>query len=284
MTEKKVYVPVNRKRKRSDIIMQIICIAVALIMLFPILYAVSVSFMKPTEILTKDYPLLPLHPTVENYITATSQTPVLRYMLNSFIVALVCSLVRTLIALCSGFAFAFYDFKGKKLLFMLTLSTMMIPPDVLLVQNYTTISDLGLINTYIGVCSVFLVSASNIFIIRQTFKGYSRSMLEAARIDGAGDLKFFAKILIPTNKPIITTVFVSSFVSVWNQYVWPLLVTNKTEMRTIQVGITMLKDRESTQFGPVMAGVVIALIPTIIAFVIFLPRIVSGMMSGAVKE
>lgn len=274
----------RKKARRSDLLIQILCIALALVILFPILYALSVSFMKPNEILTKQYPLLPQHFTLENYATAMRRTQLLRFMLNSFLVALLCSVVRVLIALCSGFAFSFYEFKGKKLLFLLTLSTMMIPPDVLMVQNYTTISKLSLTNTYLGICSVFLVSASNIFIMRQNFLGYSKSLLEAARIDGAGDLKFFWHILIPTNKPIITTVFLSSFVNVWNQYVWPLLVTNRDEMRTIQVGITMLKDRESTAFGPVMAGVVIALIPTILVFVAFLPRIVAGMMSGAVKE
>lgn len=264
--------------------MQLVCIAAALIMLFPLLYALSVSFMNHSEILTKEYPLLPQHPTLENYVTALRRTPLLRYMWNSFIIALICSVVRCIIALCSGFAFAFYEFKGKRLLFILTLSTMMIPPDVLMIQNYTTISSLGLVNTYVGVCSVFLVSASSIFIVRQNFLGYSKSLLDAARIDGAGDIRFFRSILLPTSRPVIITVFVSSFVNVWNQYVWPLMVTNKNEMRTIQVGISVLKDRESTSFGPVIAGVVIALIPTILVFMIFLPRIVSGMMSGAVKE
>ena len=97
-------------------------------------------------------------------------------------------------------------------------------------------------------------------------------------------MRFFLWVLLPASKPIMVTVFLSSFVSVWNQYVWPMLVTNQNEMRTIQVGITMLKDRESAVFGPVMAGVIIALLPTVLLFVLFQRKIVSGMMSGAVKE
>ncbi len=272
------------KRKRADIMVQIICMVLALVLLFPILYAISVSFMPAKEILTKEYHILPKHLSLENYITAISTTPLLRYMLNSFIVAMISSISRVIIGVCSGFAFSFYEFKGKKLLFILTLSTMMIPPDVLIVQNFVVISKLHLVNTYMGMCSIFLVSASNIFIIRQQFLGYSKSIMEAARLDGAGDVRFFCSILLPTSKPIMFTVFISSFVNVWNQYVWPLIASNKTEMRTIQVGITMLKDRESSAFGPVMAGTVIALIPTVIVFVLFLKKIVSGMMTGAVKE
>ena len=103
-------------------------------------------------------------------------------------------------------------------------------------------------------------------------------------MDGCGNVRFFLWVLLPASKPIMVTVFLSSFVSVWNQYVWPMLVTNQNEMRTIQVGITMLKDRESAVFGPVMAGVIIALLPTVLLFVLFQRKIVSGMMSGAVKE
>lgn len=103
-------------------------------------------------------------------------------------------------------------------------------------------------------------------------------------MDGCGNVRFFLWVLLPASKPIMVTVFLSSFVSVWNQYVWPMLVTNRNEMRTIQVGITMLKDRESAIFGPVMAGVIVALLPTVLLFLIFQRKIVSGMMNGSVKE
>lgn len=272
------------KKRVTDIVMQVICMVCAFIILAPILYAVSVSFMEQRDILSKNYNILPPNPTLENYIKAFTVTPILRYMLNSFAIALACSISRVIVGACSGFAFSFFDFPGKKVLFILTLSTMMIPPDVLVVQNYVTVSELGLLNTYLGICSVFLVSANNIFMMRQHFMGYSRALYEASKLDGAGDVKFFTKILVPTSKPILFTIFISSFVSVWNQYVWPMLVASKTEMRTIQVGITVLKDRESSAFGPVMAGTVIALIPTVIVFVLFLKKIVAGMMTGSIKE
>lgn len=273
------------KRKQwEDYFIQFICIVVALMILFPVLYALSVSFMEQKEILSNPPNLLPSKITFENYIIALTRTDLMRYMFNSFVVATLVSISRVVIGMMAAFGFAFFEFRFKKLLFILTMTTLMIPPDVLIGSNFQTISKLGLVNTYLGMSSIFLVSAANIFLIRQNFLTFSKSLREAAAIDGCGNIRFFTKILIPITKPVLVTIFISSFVNMWNQYVWPMLVTNQNEMRTIQVGITMLKDRESTIFGPVMAGVVIALIPTVLIFVLFQRKIVSGMMAGAVKE
>lgn len=273
-----------KRKKWDDYLVQLVCIIVALIILFPILYAISVSFMEQKDILSNPPNLLPNKITFENYITAFTRTDLLRYMFNSFVVATIVSISRVVIGLMAAFGFSFFEFRFKKVLFMLTITTLMIPPDVLIGSNFQTISKLGLVNTYLGMSSIFLVSAANIFLLRQNFLGFSKSLREAAAIDGCGNVKFFTKILIPISKPVIVTIFISSFVNMWNQYVWPMLVTNQNEMRTIQVGITMLKDRESTIFGPVMAGAVIALIPTVLIFILFQRKIVSGMMAGAVKE
>ncbi len=273
-----------KRKQLGDYLVQFICIAVALIILFPILYAISVSFMEQKDILSNPPNLLPPKVTLENYITAITRTDLMRYMFNSFVVATIVSLSRVVIGMMAAFAFAFFDFRFKKLLFMLTMTTLMIPPDVLIGSNFQTISKLGLVNTYLGMSSIFLVSAANIFLLRQNFLTFSKSLREAAAIDGCGNVRFFTKILLPISKPVLVTIFISSFVNMWNQYVWPMLVTNQSEMRTIQVGITMLKDRESTAFGPVMAGAVIALVPTVLIFIIFQRKIVAGMMSGAVKE
>lgn len=273
-----------KRKQLEDYFVQFVCIAIALIILFPILYAVSVSFMEQKDILSNPPNLLPKEVTFENYIIALTRTDLMRYMFNSFVVSTIVSLSRVVIGMMAAFAFAFFEFRFKKVLFTLTMTTLMIPPDVLIGSNFQTISELGLVNTYLGMSSIFLVSAANIFLIRQNFLTFSKSLREAAFMDGCGNIKFFTKILIPITKPVLVTIFISSFVNMWNQYVWPMLVTNQSEMRTIQVGITMLKDRESSIFGPVMAGVVIALIPTVLVFIIFQRKIVSGMMSGAVKE
>lgn len=272
-----------RSKARKSLIVQSVCILTALIILFPIFYALSVSFMNDREILSRTLHFFPTKVTLDNYKTAWTATMLPRYIVNSFIVSIVCSVSRILIGSMAAYAFSFFEFKGKKLLFGLTLSTMMIPMDVLIISNYTTVSKMGLLNTYIGICILFLVNGNNVFLLKQEYSGFSTSIREAAMVDGCGNVRFFFRILLPVNKPIMTTVFISSFVGIWNQYVWPMLVTNKDEMRTVQVGITMLKNWDSTKFGPVMAGVIIALIPTILIIVFFQRKIVGGMTSGAVK-
>ena len=274
----------GKMRKISfEVIFQLFCAAVAAVMLFPVFYALSVSFMEHRHVLSRPPNLIPPTFTMDNYIHAFNRTPLMRYMYNSFVVAAICSVTRILLASMAAYAYVFYRFRGRRILFALTMATMMIPHEILIVSNFTTLSRMGLINTYAGLSAVFLIHASNIFLFRQSFLSFAMDIRDAALIDGCGNFQFYYKILMPISKPIITTVLISSFVFVWNQYVWPLMVTNRTEMRTVQVGITMLKDRESTVFGPVMAGVVVAMIPTILIFIIFQKKIVAGMMSGAVK-
>lgn len=272
------------KKQRHSIFIQTVCVLIAVAILLPILYAFSVSFMEMRDILSRDIRLLPSEITLENYRKALFSTLLPRYIVNSFIIATICSISRVLLASMAAYAYSFFNFMGKNLLFSLTIATTMIPVDVLIVSNYTMVSNLGLMNTYAGICIVFLVNGNNIFLIRQHFLSFASSIREAAFIDGCSSVRFFISILLPISKPILTTVFISSFVGVWNQYVWPMLVTNKNEMRTVQVGITMLKNWDSMEFGPVMAGVIIALVPTIFIIVFFQKKIVAGMMTGAVKE
>lgn len=272
------------KKKLGSALFQIAAIALGLVLIFPILYAVSLSFMRSPEILTRDIKLLPDSIQWDNYRKALQITDLGRYMINSLILAGVSSLVRVLLGSLSAFAFSFFEFRGKKFLFMLCMSTMMIPGDVVLVTNYKTVASLGLTNTYLGMMSVFLLSVLNIFMIRQYYLTFSKEIYEASRIDGCSNMVFFWRILLPLSKPVIATVYISSFVSIWNTYLWPMLVTNDDSMRTVQVGITMLNSADgSTIYGPIMAAAVMVLIPTVFVFVVFQKQIVGGMLSGSVK-
>lgn len=274
----------NSRTKR--VLYQILCLLVGLVLISPILYAVFISFMQPDEILTQKLQILPKSFTyVANYITVFTQTKVFRFMLNSFIVALFTSVVRIFTSSLAAFSFSFFNYRGKNLLFFLVVGSMIIPADVLVVQNYFTTAELGLINTYIGMMVVFFVSAMNIFVMRQNFMSYSRSLWDASKVDGCSNFKFYSRILLPSNTPVIATVFISSFVGTWNTYLWPLLVTNVDEMRTAQVAITMLNISEGSNYGAgaVMAAAVVILIPSILIFLIFQKKIVGGIMVGAVK-
>lgn len=281
----KSYNPVANKRKKvvKNVLFQIFAVIVGIVIISPIIYAFFISVMPSNQILSNPPKLIPRSVTLDHYKSAISATTLGRYMLNSLVLAGVSSIVRIITASMAAYAFAFYEFKGKNFIFAIVMGTVMIPGDVVLVTNYQTVSRLGLVNTYLGMMVVFLVSAMNIFIMRQNFLTFSKEIKEASEVDGCGNFRFFATILLPLNKPVITTVFISAFMGTWNTYLWPMMVTNQNELRTIQVGVTMLNFPEGTVYGPIMAASILALLPIAVIFVIFRRQIVGGLMGGAVK-
>lgn len=281
----KSYNPVANKRKKvvKNVLFQIFAVIVGIVIISPIIYAFFISIMPSNQILSNPPKLIPRSVTLDHYKSAISATTLGRYMLNSLVLAGVSSIVRIITSSMAAYAFAFYEFKGKNFIFAIVMGTVMIPGDVVLVTNYQTVSRLGLVNTYLGMMVVFLVSAMNIFIMRQNFLTFSKEIKEASEVDGCGNFRFFATILLPLNKPVITTVFISAFMGTWNTYLWPMMVTNQNELRTIQVGVTMLNFPEGTVYGPIMAASILALLPIAVIFVIFRRQIVGGLMGGAVK-
>ena len=201
--------------------------------------------------------------------------------LNSLTVATLGASVRMLLALLAAYAFAFYDFKGKKVLFFLLLGPMMLPGDILVVTNYQTVSSLQLLDTYLGMAITSFVGATQMFMLRQQFLHTPKALRESSFLDGCGDFRFMFSILFPLSRPVMITLFVQSFINIWNVYLWPLLVTNRTDMRTIQVGITMLTTHDGTAFHLVLAGVALSLIPAFILFFCLRKAIARSMEEGA---
>lgn len=276
----------NRKLKKNltSGVYQVFCLALGLLIIFPILYAVLISFMQPSEILSKSIHLIPNAIQFDNYRQALRLTTLGRYMLNSLLISLVASIVRVLVASLAAFTYSFFQFKGKQFLFMLSMTTMMIPGDVVLITNYKTVAGLNLTDTYLGMMIIFFVSVLNIFMIRQQFLSISKELFEAGKVDGCSNLRIFTQIIMPVSKPVLATVFISSFVTIWNTYLWPMLVTSDNAMRTVQVGVTMLNSADGgTIYGPIMAASTLVLVPTVLVFVVFQKQIVGGMVSGAVK-
>lgn len=271
------------KHQIVSVALQTACIIFGLVLVSPVIYCIFLSFMKPTEILSTPPTLFPGSLYLENYLTALKMTKIPRFIVNSLFVSLVCSLMRVLTASLAAYAFAFYNFRGKNFLFFLVLGTMLIPGDSTIVTNYMTVSGMGLVNNYLGIMILYFVSAANIFLIRQYFLTISKELKEAAEIDGCSSFKFFTTILVPVSKPIIATVIISSFVSTWNMYLWPMLITTRNEMRTVQVGITMLNFSEEAAYGSTMAGAVMVLIPSLFVFIMSQKQIVKGMTAGSVK-
>lgn len=273
------------KRKQKDLLFDtlvtVVAIILGIIIIFPLIYCFLSSFKTPSEFLNpKLFPSSLLY--LDNFKNALERGNLLRYTLNSFVIAFVGTAVRMVLSILAAYAFTFYDFKGKNFFFFLILGTMMIPGDVLLVTNYLTVSKMHLLNTYLGVMIVSFVSASQMFMLRQRFKTIPKDIREASSMDGYGDLWFIWKVLLPLSKPVVTTLFVQSFINLWNAYLWPLIVTaSSPEMRTVMVGITRLNSWEDENYQLVMAGVCISLIPSLILFVVMRRNMKKGGLDGS---
>jgi sn-glycerol 3-phosphate transport system permease protein len=266
----------------TDSMVTIIAIVIGFIIIFPILFGILGAFKSSAEFSSYPPTLFPKSFTyLENFKEAVAKMPIMRYMYNSLVVALLGTTVRLAFAILAAFVFVFYDFKGKNFFFFIILGTMMLPADTLIVTNYLTASRLGLIDTHLGMAITSFVGATQMFMLRQNFKTQPKEFREAAAMDGCGDLRFLTSILLPIARPVVMTLFVQSFVTLWNAYLWPLLVTNKNSMRTVQVGITYLTTIEDTNYYLVLAGVTLILIPSFILFVILRRNIVKGMTAGA---
>ncbi|PUA34566.1 carbohydrate ABC transporter permease [Paenibacillus elgii] len=260
-----------------------ISMLVGLVVIFPLIYCIGVSLMSPSDLGSYPPRLFPSALFLDNYKTVFSSTPIFTFMWNSFLIAVVGTIGRLVTSSLAAYAFAFMEFRWKKGWFLLILGTMMIPGDMLIITNYITVAQMGLINTYGGVMIVMLVAAVFMFMLRQHFMTVPRDYRDAAFVDGCGDLRFFAQILLPMSVPVLSSITITSFIGLWNTYLWPLLVTNSEQMRTVQVGITMLQFPEGMVYGPIMAGVTVILIPSVLVFVFFQKQLVFGVTSGGLK-
>lgn len=268
------------KKHLSAALLDILTLALGLLVIFPVLYAFFGAFKAPSEFAVQPPTLLPRSfLNWENFRSVLVMAPMFRFFWNSLVVAMLVSVVRLTVAVFAAYAVVFFRFPGRRLLFFLVLATMMLPGDTLLVTNYQTVSRMGLLDTYLGMSIVSFVGAQQMFMLRQSFKTAPTPLREAAMLDGCGDLRFILSILVPVSKPILITLFVQSFVAAWNTYLWPLMVTNKTGMRTVQVGVTMLTSIEGTNYEIILAGTILSLIPALFVF-LFLRRGISKAMTG----
>lgn len=221
--------------------------------------------------------------TFENYVWVMTGLPMPRYFLNTIYVSFVVIIGSTILCSMAAYAFSFFRFPGREFFFNLILVSMMIPGDVVIIANYLQIQEWGLLNTYTALFITSLVGGTDIFLIRQYFRQMPREISEAAIMDGCGKWRFMYKIAIPMAKAPIVSLAITGFIGAYNMYFWPLLVTNKTEMRTVQVGMAMLQSQENLFYGRVLAGAIIcALVPTIL-FLFAQDHIIKGMSAGAVK-
>lgn len=255
----------------------------AFVILLPLLYALSIAFMPSGELFTMELNLLPKNPTLSNFRDALVNVPLLRFILNSFIMAGCIIIGQIITCSLSAFAFSFLEFKGKGILFAIVMATMMVPGEATIISNYLTVGNLGMLDTYGVLIVPYLTSAMGIFLFRQFYMTFPISLYESAKLDGCNNLKFIIKILLPLTKSAIGAMGVYTFINAWNMYMWPLLVTGSDKMRTVQIGISMLDSVDSQSITLMIAGVVMVIIPSISIFILGQKQLIRGMFSGAVK-
>jgi multiple sugar transport system permease protein len=235
-------------------------------MLVPFLWMVSTSLMDELEVFRFPPRLVPETLRWDNYAGALTARPFGRYFLNSLVFAGLIVIGQLFTAATAGYAFAKFEFRGKDRLFMLFLSTMMVPGVVVLIPRFLLIDALGWIDTYAGLVSTELVSVWGIFLMRQYFRTVPRELEDAARIDGAGPWRVFWTISLPLAKPALATLGLFAFIEAWKNLLWPLIVTRSMTMRTVEVGIASFHGTFVFNWPYQMAAAVMAVIPVILLF------------------
>lgn len=241
-----------------------------------------ISFMTGGEILQGKF--FPSAFNFQNYITVFERLPLAHYLLNSFIVSTLVMLGQLIVSSMAAYAFVFIPFKGRNVIFFLFISTMMIPWEATMIPNFITIQKLGWINTYFGLTIPFFALAFGTFLLRQHFKTIPNELYEASQVAGLNRFQFFLRVVLPVSKTSLVTLGAYGFLTTWNMYLWPLLVTNNDTSRTVQIGLKQLQSQEvATEWGVVMAGVIVVIIPTLMLLFIGQKQLQKGLTQGALK-
>lgn len=255
-----------------------------LVMGLPLLWMLISSFKPLSDVIAQPIQWIPHTLQLDNYSEAADKVPFPRNFLNSVIVTFFGAGIKVVLAMMTAYAIVFVQFPFKRTIFLLILATMMVPPQVAIVPNYTLIAGWGGENTYWGIILPGLGSGFGTFLLRQNFLSLPRSILEAASLDGAGHWRRMWRIVTPVSAPAIATVSLVSIVYEWNDYIWPLIITDEAHMMTLPVGLTLLQNIESKAdaYGLLMAGSTIVIVPVLIIFALLQRYIVSGLTQGAV--
>lgn len=265
-------------------IVHILLISGSVIMLLPFFWMVITSLKGPQEILRFPPTLWPERLMWKNYYEAFTVQPFVRYFINTAFIAFTTTLGQLLLAALAAFAFTFMDFPGKNTLFFLLLGTMMIPQQALLIPDYIILSKLGWVDTYGALIIPWLASVFSIFLLRQFFMTIPKELYDAAKIDGCSKLRFFFQILLPLSVPPMVTAGIFTFLGSWNSFLWPLMVTNSQDMRTIQVGLAYFSQEAGTQWELLTAAATFCILPLIIGYFMAQKQFVEGVARTGMKD
>ena len=250
----------------------------------PLYWMIIAAFKTNREIYSVPPTWFPAAPTIENFGIAWRTAPFGQFFVNSIVVTAAITLGKMLNAVLCGYAFAFLSFPKKNVIFVLVLCALMIPEEITILPNYLTVANLGWVNTYTGLIVPMLGSAFGTFLMRQHFLSLPREVLEAAEVDGATHFRSLWHVVLPMSRPVLATLLLLTVVRNWNEFLWPLLVTNSATMRTLPIGIFSLFQQEGvTVWGAVMAGALFVVAPVVLLYLWAQRYIVEGISAGAVK-
>jgi len=262
----------------------VIASAFAIISLFPLYWMVTTAIKPPTAVMSLPPQWIPTSISLDNFHEAFANSPVLRWTFNSLVVAGAVTLFQLVFATMAGYGFAKKDFPGKEILFWLYISSMMVPSFAIIIPLFTLMADYGLVDSYLGLIAPGLSAPFGVFLMRQFIQTLPTELIDAAKIDGCGELRTFWDIILPLAKPGLAVLGIFVFMGQWSAFLWPLIVTNSNDMRTLIVGFALLSNRElRVNYGATMAAATYMALPMLIVFFAFQRYFLRGITIGGIK-
>jgi multiple sugar transport system permease protein len=270
-------------RSVDKLLLFLFLLVLAVLAVFPFYWMVIGSVMSPVELFSSVPRLWPSDPELSTYRRIFDLVPLGRYFLNSLAVSITTTVIAVAVSSAAGYTFARLTFFGKGILFALILGALMVPYQATIVPLFVMFANWNLLNSYPGIIVPGLVSAFGVFMMTQFFRTLPPDMREAAIVDGAGELRIFARIYLPLARPAVATLSLLIFMGSWDQLLWPMIVAPSPDMRTLQVGLAFVRQQAPVQ-NQVMAAIVLSVIPVVIAFLLAQRQFIAGIAAGAVKE
>lgn len=268
----------------KKVIIYIILLLVTAIMILPFLWMLSASIKSDREVFMMDpFVWIPKQPRWSNYIEIWTKIPMLKFVMNTVILTIVVTVLQLLTSSFAAYSFAKMEFKYKKTLFFAYIATIALPWQVYMVPQFIMMRKMGLNDKLLAMICLQAFSAFGVFLMKQFYEGIPTDFCEAARIDGMSEYNVYLKIMLPLSKPALSTLIIITFVNTWNDYLGPLIYLKTEEKKTIQLGLKMFIGQYSSEYGLIMAGSMISLIPVIIMFVFMQKYFVAGVTTAGLK-
>lgn len=260
-----------------------IAVVVSAIVIFPLYWMLVVAFSPRGELFTQELRFWPSALTLENFETVFSRFPVADWFLNSVVIGVFVTAFTVVVNMLAGYAFARLKFPGNNVIFLVVLSTMMIPVQVIMVAQFKLVSGIGISGTYWAVILPSAAAAFGIFLARQFIIGIPNELIEAARIDGAGHIRIFVQIVLPLCKPLLAVLTLLTLMGTWNDFAWPLIALKDPDLFTLPIGLLYLKGQTTPDYNAIMALALISVIPIVILFLVFQRYFVQGFARSGIR-